>query len=72
MLRQVHPVGTDCNNCHIRAGWPPDPKPPKPGESSYQIPDCPKLLEKLTPESACLQPLTRTDFQWIITVRALK
>jgi hypothetical protein len=67
----IHPVGTDCNNCHIRAGWPPHSKPPKPGESSYQNPDCPVLLRKLSPGDPCLNKLLRTDFQWIITDRAL-
>ena len=64
----IHPVGTDCNNCHMRAGWPTGPNS---GQASYQNPDCPDSLAKLTPNSACLQALTRSDFQWIIPDRAL-
>jgi hypothetical protein len=57
----IHRIGTDCNNCHIRAGWP---------TAKYQSPNCPVLLEKLSPDSSCLKDLTRTDFQWIIRDRA--
>lgn len=64
----IHPVGTDCNNCHMRAGWPTGKTA---GNASYQNPDCPDSLAKLSPSSACLQALTRTDFQWIIPDRAL-
>lgn len=67
----IHPVGTDCNNCHIRAGWPLSPNPPIAGESSYQNPDCPQLLAKLSPGDTCLSKYMRTDFQWIIPDRAL-
>lgn len=69
----VHPVGTDCNNCHMRAGWPKAKRgePAHPGEASYQNPDCPDSLAKLSPESPCLEGLTRSDFQWIIPDRAI-
>ena len=45
-----HRIGTDCNNCHMRAGWP---------QARYQGTVCPDLLEKLTPDSDCLKTLTR-------------
>jgi hypothetical protein len=57
----IHPIATNCRNCHVRAGWP---------DSSYQNSDCPDLLEDLTPESACLKDLTLTDYLWIIPDRA--
>ena len=57
-----HRIGTDCNNCHMRAGWP---------QARYQGTVCPDLLEKLTPDSDCLKTLTRSDFQWIIPDRAI-
>lgn len=63
----IHPVATNCNTCHSRAGWPTGNKA---GFASYQNPDCPNLLETLTPDSACLRLLTLTDFQWIIPDRA--
>jgi len=65
----THPVGTDCNNCHNRAGWPTGKGQ---GKASYQNPDCPDLLARLSPDSACLKSPTLTDFQWIIPDRALK
>lgn len=64
----IHPVATNCNNCHIRAGFPASPQA---GTASYQNPDCPDLLEKLTPQSPCLSKYLRTDFQWIIPDRAI-
>jgi len=64
----IHPVGTDCNNCHMRAGWPTGRTA---GQASYQNPDCPQSLDKLSPDSACFSKLTRSDFQWIIPDRAL-
>ena len=63
-----HPIATNCNNCHNRAGW---PKGPDPDQSSYQSSDCPDLLATLSPDSDCLKKLTLTDFQWIITNRAI-
>jgi hypothetical protein len=56
-----HRIGTDCNNCHVRAGWP---------AAKYQGTVCPVLLEKLKPENPCFKDLTRSDFQWIIPDRA--
>jgi len=63
----THPVSTNCNNCHMRAGWPAGSQK---GQASYQNPDCPDLLATLTPNSSCLKPLTLTDFQWTIPDRA--
>jgi len=67
----IHPIATNCNNCHSRAGWPASFTPTV-GKASYQNPDCPDLLEKLTPESACLADYMLTDFQWIIPDHAIK
>lgn len=64
----IHPVATNCNTCHMRAGWPTGTTA---GKASYQNPDCPDTLATLTPNSACLKPLTLTDFQWIIPDRAI-
>lgn len=69
----IHPVATNCNNCHIRAGWPLAPfSKPEVGKASYQNPDCPQELATLTLNSSCLKPITLTDFQWIIPDRAIK
>ena len=65
----IHPVGTNCNNCHNRAGWPTGKNA---GQASYQNPDCPNSLQTLSPSSGCLAPLTLSDFQWIIPDRATK
>jgi hypothetical protein len=62
-----HKVGTDCNNCHMRAGW---PAASQAGTASYQNPDCPISLEKFSPDNPCFKNYTRTDFQWIIPDRA--
>ncbi len=64
----IHPMGTDCNNCHIRAGW---PSAAHGGTASYQNPNCPELLQKLSPNNTCFDKITRTDFQWIIPDRAI-
>jgi hypothetical protein len=64
----IHPVGTDCNNCHMRAGWPTGQQA---GTASYQNPDCPDSLATLSPASDCFKKPTRSDFQWIIPDRAL-
>jgi len=66
----IHPVATNCNNCHARAGWPTTAKTPGGPTASYQNKDCPDLLATLTPATPCLAPLTLTDFQWIIPDRA--
>ncbi|MGZ5010083.1 MAG: hypothetical protein ACXV74_03870 [Methylobacter sp.] len=65
----IHPVATNCNNCHVRAGWPTGNNA---GQASYQNPDCTQLLATLTPDSMCLKKLTLTDFQWTIPDRAVK
>ncbi|MGZ5577042.1 MAG: hypothetical protein ACXWEV_09180, partial [Methylobacter sp.] len=65
----IHPVATNCNNCHVRAGWPTGNNA---GQASYQNPDCTQLLATLTPDSMCLKKLTLTDFQWTISDRAVK
>ncbi|MEC4727333.1 hypothetical protein HWQ46_17435 [Shewanella sp. D64] len=65
-----HPVATSCRNCHIRAGWP-TAADNSAGTASYQNPDCPKLLGYLTPETACLKPLSRSDYLWILPDRAI-
>ena len=66
----IHPIATSCRNCHIRAGWPTAPDF-RAGTASYQNPDCPGLLTYLTPETACIKGLSRTDYLWIIPDRAL-
>lgn len=63
----IHPVATNCQNCHLRAGWPTGDSA---GQASYQNPDCPSALEHLTPDSGCLRELLLTDFQWIVPDRA--
>ena len=65
----IHPIGTSCRNCHVRAGWPTGSTP---GTASYQNPDCPGLLTNLTPSSSCLKNITLTDYLWIIPDRAIK
>lgn len=64
----IHPIATSCRNCHVRAGW---PEGKTRGTASYQNPDCPDLLENLTPQSKCLSTLTLTDYLWIIPDRAV-
>ena len=63
----IHPIATNCRNCHVRAGWPTGKTV---GKASYQNPDCPGLLEDLNPKSECLKELTLTDYLWIIPDRA--
>ncbi|MCD6066138.1 MAG: hypothetical protein K0S33_964 [Bacteroidetes bacterium] len=64
----IHPIETNCNNCHMRAGWPTGSVA---GKASYQNPDCPNLLQKLNAQSPCLQEYMRSDFQWIIPDHAI-
>ena len=59
----IHPIATNCRNCHVRAGWPQN-------LSSYQNADCPELLQALSPSSACLNGITLSDYLWIIPDRA--
>jgi hypothetical protein len=58
----IHPVATNCNNCHRRAGE----------DSRYQSLQCPDMLGILHADSPCLKKLLLTDFQWIIPDRAKK
>jgi hypothetical protein len=68
----IHPIETNCNNCHMRAGWPNSPQgDPTVGKASYQNPDCPNLLQRLNAHSPCLQEYMRSDFQWIIPDHAI-
>ncbi len=69
----IHPIGTSCRNCHVRAGWPSSIAAKKQYfkiHSSYQNKDCPELLSYLTPDSQCIKPLSLTDYLWIIPDRA--
>lgn len=61
----IHPVATNCNNCHIRAGWPEGAT----GDSaSYQNPGCLNLVGKFnTSTTPCLQKILLTDFQWFLS-----
>ncbi len=59
----IHPIATNCRNCHVRAGWPQN-------KASYQNAGCPDLLADLTPQSQCLQGITLSDYLWIIPDRA--
>jgi len=69
----IHPLATNCRNCHMRAGWPTSKAViPNADSASYQNPDCPDLLENLTPESECLQQYMQTDLQWVIPDHAQK
>ena len=68
----IHPVATNCQTCHSRAGW---PHGNGPGQSSYQPADggaCRSLLANLNPSSPCLKGIFLTDMQWIITDRAIE
>lgn len=68
----IHPVATNCNNCHIRAGWPLSSQQSK-NMASYQNPLCKDLLQKLNPATDdCLKKYMRTDFAWIIPDHAKK
>lgn len=59
-----HPIATNCNNCHIRAGF---PEGSTAGTASYQNPDCKYLLQKMDPATtSCLKSYLLTDFQWVI------
>ena len=71
----IHPVGTNCNTCHMHAGWPKATDKDKgPDRASYQYmpdPQCADPLATLKPDSACLSKILRTDFQWFIPDRAV-
>jgi hypothetical protein len=64
----IHPIATNCNNCHNRAGW---PHGKGDDQASYQNKGCMSLLATLSPKSDCLAGLTLTDFQWLIPDRAI-
>lgn len=61
----THPLQTNCNNCHMRAGYPEKSSSFANG-ASYQNKTCQDLLMKLLPNTPCLEYYTRSDFQWII------
>ncbi|MCE3226489.1 MAG: hypothetical protein K0S32_1040 [Bacteroidetes bacterium] len=61
----IHPQQTNCNNCHMRAGYP-EANSSFVNGASYQNQSCKDLLMKLTEKTSCLQYYMRTDFQWII------
>lgn len=60
----IHPQQTNCNNCHIRAGYPTAQSIPN--GASYQNATCQDLLMKFSDKTSCFQYYMRTDFQWII------
>ncbi len=57
----IHPIATNCRNCHVRAGM---------KGASYQNKKCPNLLQSLDPNGECLKGIVRSDFLWIIPDRA--
>lgn len=57
----VHPIATNCNNCHSRAGYPRSTE-----LASYQNEDCLDMLEKFHPNDSCFSKYLLTDFQWLI------
>jgi hypothetical protein len=62
----IHPIATNCNNCHIRAGFPEGPGSDT-DKASYQNASCRYMLQKMDPETTnCLKQYLRTDFQWVI------
>lgn len=67
----IHPIRTNCRNCHVRAGYPGggDGKPAD-GTTGYSNANCPDLLAALTPENSCFIGVSLSDFAWIIPDRA--
>lgn len=65
----LHPERTNCQNCHVRAGWPRSADA-TPG-ASYENPNCRDALMLLNPGDDCFKGLMLTEFQWIIPDRAL-
>lgn len=59
----VHPVATNCQNCHRRAGW---PMGSDAGTTSYQNSKCASLVEDLKSDNPCFDGVLLTDFQWLI------
>lgn len=62
----IHPMQTNCNNCHIRAGYPEIAVTNDSTQAGYQNKLCYNMLRKLYDTSACFKNYLRTDFQWII------
>jgi hypothetical protein len=57
----IHPIATNCRNCHVRAGV---------KDTGYQNKNCPDLLKDINPNDECLKGIVRSDFLWIIPDRA--
>ncbi len=67
----IHPIRTNCRNCHVRAGYPFGGKDkPAEGTTGYSNPNCPDLLAALTSKDVCFKGVTLSDFAWIIPDRA--
>jgi len=66
----IHPIATNCRNCHVRAGWPFKQKGSSAPGSSYQNAECRGLLTALVPEDDCFKGILLTDYLWIIPDRA--
>lgn len=62
----IHPMQTNCNNCHIRAGYPEIGNTGDSTQAGYQNKLCYDMLRKLYDTSACFKNYMRTDFQWIL------
>lgn len=62
----IHPVATNCNNCHARAGFPTGPNLTL-DVASYQNEGCENLLSYLNPNTEpCLADHLLTDFSWVL------
>ena len=57
----IHPIATNCRNCHVRAGWPFKQKGSSAPGSSYQNAECRGLLTALVPEDGT--PIFKTG-EW--------
>jgi hypothetical protein len=68
----IHPIATNCRNCHVRAGWPEKKKGSTAPGASYQNAECKGLLTALVPEDECFKGIMLTDYLWIIPDRAIK
>lgn len=71
----IHPLATNCRNCHVRAGWPSTSNtasniPADMPRTSYQNQACRDLLINLKPEGECFNGILKSDFFWIIPDRA--
>ena len=69
----IHPMPTNCMNCHARAGYPIKEKqlhpPDQTNFAAYD--DSPSGRHEVLPNSPALKGLLRTDYLWIITDRAI-